>query len=268
MTRTILTAGAVAGGLLLALPLYAGTDIPMLKGEPRRTLVASANPPTPPVIMREEPGLAERLLTSPVHTLYVPPRLGSVAPTLRMGGSTRGGAGLQPAVAVLAPNYVGGTMWAQPILYWYAGGDVTTRVEFILIAHDAVKPLVSVTLPGPIRRGVHPIRLADYAVSLEPGTIYEWSIALVGDSRHRSHDVVAIGEIERVPAYKPLGFYGQDRYLLSAAHGLWYDTVMELTDLLETAQAPATLRLHRAALAEEVGLSLVALYDRTIVAQE
>ena len=268
MTRTILIAGTVAGGLLLALPLYAGTDIPVLKAEPRCTLVASANPPPPPVIMREEPGSAERLLTSPAHTLYMPPRRGCAAPALRMGGSTRGGAELQPAVAVLAPNHVGETMWAQPTLYWYAAGDVTTRVEFTLIAHNAVKPLVSVTLPGLIRRGVHPIRLADYAVSLEPGTIYEWSIALVGDGRHRSHDVVAIGEIERVPVDKPLGLHGQDGYLLNAAHGLWYDAVMAVTDLLETAQAPAMIRLHRAALAEEVGLSLVAVYDRTMVAQE
>jgi hypothetical protein len=268
MTRTILIAGTVAGGLLLAFPLYAGTDIPVLKAEPHRTLVAAANPPTPSVIMREEPRLVERVLTSPAYRLYVPPRRGYTAPALRMGGSTRGSSGLQPAVAVLAPNHVGETTWAHPTLYWYAAEDVTTRVEFTLIAHDAVKPLVSVTLPGPIRRGVHPIRLADYAVSLEPGTIYEWSIALVGDSRHRSHDVVAIGEIERISIDKPLGFYGQDGYLLFAAHGLWYDAVMAVTDLLETAQAPATLRLDRAALAEEVGLSVVAVYDRTPVAQE
>lgn len=271
MRRKANTVGALTVGLLFAVPLYASNDIPVLKSEPQgkmeRTeilLASSDNPPKPQTVIRQDPRNPEPAMPAAEHTIYVPPRYGAPTPALRMGGSTRGGAVAKLDLAVLAPNHVGETRQAQPILYWYVSRYVTEPVEFTLIPRHAVAPVLRTILPGPFTRGIHAVRLADFGAVLESDTTYEWSVAVITNRARRSHDAVATGEIIHVKGKSVSSPSLGEEYLDYATRGLWYDAMMSLTNLIDVTRAPSALRLDRAALAEEVGLPMVAAYDRAL----
>ena len=258
------TTGTIVGGLLLLLPLYTmaaeihGLGVNRDLNRPIATTDSTSRPDREPQTLRGTDRTASEL-TSPV---YNPPRRGATAQTLRVGGGTRGPI-VQPTISVLAPNEHGVTTVNQPTLYWFSSGPLTTQVLFTLIKSDAVSPTLVARLEAPETQGIHPIRLADLGIRLEPGETYEWSVAVVGNHLRRSHDVVAMGEIEFVPAALPINQQAQG-YLDYAQQGLWYDAVMALSDLLGTSPTNATLRSHRAALTDAVGLDLVATYDRNM----
>jgi hypothetical protein len=165
---------------------------------------------------------------------------------------------VQPTISVLAPNDMGITVHNQPTLYWYSSGSLATTVLFTLIESDAAIPTVVARLEVPVKPGIHSIRLADFDTRLQPGKTYEWSVAIVANHLRRSHDVVATGEIEFVPPSDQ----SVNGYLEYAQRGLWYDAVMALSELLDARPTDAMLRSHRASLAEAVGLTVVATYDR------
>ena len=243
------TAGGLAGGLLLLLP------VPVLAAEAQGNDQKPVQ--RPPAITAETAG-RHSSRTVPV---YNPPRRGTTARTLRVGGGTRGGLGMvQPTISVLAPNDLGATVHDQPTLFWYASRPLPDPVLFTLIAADAVTPSAVVRLNAPMKRGIYAINLADFGIRLERGKAYEWSVSVVADQRRRSHDVVAIGEIEFVPLQDRSG----DDYLASAQEGLWYDSVMALSKLLDKEPTDRELRSHREALTQAVGLEVVAKFDRAI----
>jgi hypothetical protein len=112
------------------------------------------------------------------------------------------------------------------------------------------------------------VSLADYGIKLVPGERYIWSIALVFDPKRRSKDVIAMGAIERVEradinlAAAPT----TESFYKFAADGLWYDAVMAISQLIETAPADPALRKHRADLLDQVDLPEVGNFDLTIQA--
>lgn len=201
--------------------------------------------------------------------LYQPPRgLGAPSAGRRVGGGTRGTNKSIPILSVLAPAHTGLTIREQPDLYWFASEVVTNPVELTLTLEKGDTPLLEKRLQVPTHAGVQRVRLSDYGVKLIPGERYNWSIALVLDPKRRSKDVIAVGAIERVERANidPAALAAApttDSFYRFAADGLWYDAVMTISELIESAPADPALRKHRAELLDQVDLSEVGNFDLT-----
>ena len=202
--------------------------------------------------------------------LYQPPRgLGAPSAGRRVGGGTRGTNKSIPILSVLAPGHTGLTVREQPDLYWFASDVVTNPVELTLTLEKGDTPLLEKRLPVPTKAGIQRVSLSDYGIKLVPGERYIWSIALVFDPKRRSKDIIAMGAIERVEradmnpevlAAAPT----TESFYQFAADGLWYDAVMAISQLIETAPADSALRKHRADLLDQVDLPEVGNFDLTI----
>ena len=197
---------------------------------------------------------------APSTVVYVPPDLG--APPTRTLAATRG-LGSAPLVQVLAPEQTGLTQAAQPTLFWYLAGPATARVEITLIDEQAVDPLLELDFGAVKTPGIHAVDLAAYDVRLEPGRLYQWSIAQVVDPRQRSADVVTSATLQRREAgaelVKALAAAGPaERLAALARHGYWYDLQAELEAQIGAQPDAAPWRALRADLLAQVGLDEIA----------
>jgi hypothetical protein len=199
--------------------------------------------------------------------LYQPPRgLGAPSAGRRVGGGTRGTNKSVPILSVLAPGHTGLTVREQPDLYWFASDVVINPVELTLTLEKGDTPLLEKPLPVPLKPGIQRVRLSDYGVKLIPGERYNWSIALVLDPKRRSKDIIAMGAIERVEraginlAAAPT----TDAFYRFAADGLWYDAVMVISELIESAPNDMALRKQRVELLDQVDLPEVGNFDLII----
>jgi hypothetical protein len=213
-----------------------------------------------------EPGAGpDREDEAPAATaVYRPPRRGSAR--ARIGGGTRG-VSKTPHVRVLAPDHVGLTTRAQPVLGWFVSATTDQRIDFTLTRRDDIDPVVETTLPAPTRAGVQLVALADFDVELEPGAVYEWSIAVVVDPEERDRDVFASGSIELAAVTAPLvaDLETMASHRAFAHHGVWYDAIADLSQSTDADDSRA-LRLERAQLFEQVDLTGVAKFERDLVA--
>ena len=199
--------------------------------------------------------------------LYQPPRgLGAPSAGRRVGGGTRGTNKSVPILSVLAPGHTGLTTREQPDLYWFASEVVTNPVELTLTLVKGDTPLLEKRLAVPTNAGIQRVRLLDYGVKLVPGERYNWSIALVLDPKRRSKDIIAMGAIERVERadINPEAAPTTEAFYRFAADGLWYDAVMVISELIETAPADLALRRHRVELLNQVDLPEVGNFDLTV----
>jgi len=210
------------------------TSIPEAKAD-----VASANP----IVPSERP-------------VYVPPRRG--APATRVGGGTRSGESSMPKISPLSPEHTGLTAQGAPTIYWWLSEDHDGVFEFVVTELDAVQPLLKFRRQGPVTAGVHGFDLAAHQVTLEPGRVYQWSVAIVRDEQRRSHDIVGIATIERTTSPAAVG--GGPAAL--AAAGMWYDAIAALSDSSSSTDAEDN-RAFRADLLEQVGLLPVAEAERS-----
>jgi hypothetical protein len=191
--------------------------------------------------------------------VYKPPLRGK--PRARIGGGVRSTAADWPSLYVLAPEHTGQTISDQPSLFWYVDGPLSASVPlmFTLFDDTTVEPLVETELPRPEHPGIQRIDLNRHGVRLEPGTEYEWTVALVVDPERRSNDIVAAGWIDRIEAPPGLeageGVSGARIY---AEHGLWYDALAAVSDAIRADPADARLRASREALLRQVGLGITA----------
>jgi Domain of Unknown Function (DUF928) len=192
--------------------------------------------------------------TAPV---YKPPPRG--APRGRIGGGTRGTGLDSLALSVLAPDHSGLTIREQPSLYWVISNSTALAVELTLTDSRATEPVLETRIPGPIRAGLHRVRLDDYGVRLEPGVSYRWYVAVIPDTGRRSKDILAGGIIERTEPTADL----RDRLArarpeelasLYAEAGLWYDALAVSSELIERSPGEEGPRRQRAALLSQVGL--------------
>jgi hypothetical protein len=225
-----------------------------------------ANPPNTGNQSGSPPPKEQKAGKDSKRTVYVPPSRG--APGARTGGGTRGNADA-PRVAVLAPDHVGLTTREQPMLAWYLSAETRAPIELTVIADGAVEPLAVKRLPGPMQAGIHLVDLAQQGVRLEQDTTYDWYVALVLDPNARDADVVAGGAIQRRAATPQLSADlrgGEPSYRVLARHGIWYDSIADLSAAIVAAPADSAagqaLRAERAALLEQVGVGAVALYER------
>jgi hypothetical protein len=191
--------------------------------------------------------------------VYKPPLRGK--PRARVGGGVRSPAGEWPLLYVLVPEHTGQTISAQPSLFWYVDRTPPEGMPLMWTVFDdaSVEPLIEAELPRPERPGIQRIDLARYGVRLEPGTEYEWTVALVVDPERRSNDIVAAGWIDRVEPPPGLGGgEGLSGARIYAEHGLWYDALAAVSDAIRADPADARLRASREALLRQVGLGMLA----------
>jgi len=200
-------------------------------------------------------------VTMPV---YQPPLRG--APGGRVGGGTRGIGDEVITLFALAPNHVALTTQEQPTLYWFVSNETKHPIEVTLIIEEAAQPLLEKKLPLPIQPGIHAIRLKDFNLHLLKATQYRWFVALVPDPDRRSKDILAGGIIEciEVPETVRVKLSQSDKQNIPhiyAESGIWYDTIMAISELIEANPNDMNLRKQRIALLEQVGLSQVAQYE-------
>ncbi len=252
MTRATLLRWGFIIGFLISLPL-------VVSAEEYRTAPSS--------LAKEVKGQNAQAGQVTKTLLYQPPRgLGAPSAGRRVGGGTRGTNRSIPILSVLAPGHTGLTVREQPDLYWFASDVVTNPVELTLTLEKSDTPLLEKRLPVPTKAGIQRVRLSDYGVKLIPGERYNWSISLVLDPKRRSKDIIAVGAIERVEradinlAAAPT----TDSFYRFAADGLWYDAVMVISELIETAPADLALRKHRVELLDQVDLPEVGSFDLAI----
>jgi uncharacterized protein DUF928 len=186
---------------------------------------------------------------------YQPPKRGT--PSGRVGGGTRGVQA--PRLAALAPEHVGHTLRAQPVLYYFAPQGAAARLV-LQPANDAdARPLVERELPAPARAGIQRVDLAALGITLAPDVDYRWTLATTRDK--------SSGAIRRVApspelAAKLPGASGRQRYALLAREGIWYDALDEVSRAVDAAPANIAPARHRAMLLEQIGLYPVARYER------
>lgn len=202
--------------------------------------------------------------------LYQPPRgLGAPSAGRRVGGGTRGTNKSVPVLSVIAPGHTGLTVREQPDLYWFASDVVTNPVELTLTLEKGDTPLLEKRLQVPAKAGIQRVRLSDYGVKLTPGERYTWSIALVLDPKRRSKDIVAVGAIERVertdmnPAFLTAAPTTDTLYRF-AGEGLWYDAMMAISELIESAPADMALRKQRVELLDQVDLREIGNFELAV----
>ena len=189
--------------------------------------------------------------------VYKPPLRGK--PRARISGGVRSASADWPSLYALAPEHTGQTISPQPSLFWYVDGALPEGVPlmFTLFDDTTVEPLVETKLPRPERPGIQRIDLARHGVKLEPGTEYEWTVALVIEPERRSSDIVAAGWIDRIEPPPGLAAReGVSGARIYAEHGLWYDALAAVSDAIRADPADAGLRASREALLRQVGLGV------------
>lgn len=159
------------------------------------------------------------------------------APAARIGGASRGESS-GPALEVLLPDHVAGTVSAQPTLYWFVSAPLTAPVEMTLMSETGIDPVLSTRIAPPIEAGLHALDLKAHGVTLEDGTVYDWSVAIIHDEAQRSLDTFASGALRRIAPPGGLDanyatYPAAQRATALAKAGVWIDGL----DALSTAQS-------------------------------
>jgi len=256
--------------------------------EPRPAPVAVANEPTParefpPPAVPEEPAPTAPAPvpiapTEPAAPLKIAALLPAELPRYRpdaslAGGSlepvrvaslVRSGEKPLPALDAFAPEHVGATAEASPVVYWHLSAPSEVPVEIAVFSEDAEgTPLADVWLEPPVAAGVHAFRFAEHGLELEPGRTYFWFAALVPDRANREHDAVAGAALRRTPLSAEVrarldATPPAERAHVLADAGYWFDAFTTYATWLAAEPGAANLRAARAALLEQVGLGALA----------
>ena len=161
--------------------------------------------------MRSSPTAAETKPAEGTATRAKPKSLSYSTPKGSRGsrsdgdGGSRGGVDDKlPSLFVMAPKHTALTTQEQPALFWFQTGPASAGFELIVTEPKKATPLISLRSSKNQEGGIHSVSLARLKKSLEPNVNYQWSVALIPDAKNRSKDVVATGEIQRVPAPQDL----------------------------------------------------------------
>jgi Domain of Unknown Function (DUF928) len=239
--------------LTVSLPL--GLILSMGLCDPATTLSVSDQPSVAQSGPREDVPLP----------LYQPPK--KLVPRARVGGGLRGTDGNDPELVALVPDHVGLTVKKSPVLNWFLSKPTTYSVKFTFIDIRSTMPLHEGLIPTPGHAGVHSINLNDWGLALEPDVQYRWYISAITDADSPSKDIVAGGMIERcefsdcVVVREVDLSCNQSSVNRNAGHGLWYDAMACLCELIDSNPSDQTLRRQRAGLLNQVGLTKVAEWD-------
>jgi hypothetical protein len=204
---------------------------------------------------------------APLKLQYRPPNHG--APKVRVSGGVRGSEQQAPTLSVLAPPHVGLTLSGQPTLQWHVDIDTDMTAQITIVRDDALTTVLKQQIAGPLKAGMHSFKLSSTDVTLEPGVVYSWSVALLpaGESRPRSQDPFARAAVQRVAADDPIlaavdAAAPEQKLQTLADRGVWYDVLAAVSASVESdAQAPAPL-MARAMLLDQAELKDLANLDR------
>ncbi len=192
------------------------------------------------------------------------------SPRGRIGGGLRAGGPDAPTLYPLAPDHVGFTHAKDPCFFWYISKATTSPIRFTLVDSRKVKPVLDAPLAESAEPGIQMTCLKPYGVALEPEVQYRWYITVVLDPESESRNLVIGGTVERTNPVEDLMIREscrREEVRCFAVNGLWYDAIAAISDLIAAAPHDKQLRLQRASLLEQVGLSEVAQYDRNFQAQ-
>lgn len=151
------------------------------------------------------------------------------------------------------------------MLFWYISKVASGQLQFTLVDTRQVKPILDTSIASPEQPGIQMACLKAYGVALEPEVQYRWYITLVVDPEAESKNIVIGGTIERTNPAEDWIIRDpckRDEVGCLSVNGLWYDAITAISDLIAASPSDRTLRLQRAFLLEQVGLSEVAQYDR------
>jgi hypothetical protein len=197
--------------------------------------------------------------------VYTPPK--KLTPRARVGGTLRGTEGTNPEFVALVPDHVGMTVKQTPTLNWFLSKPTTYPIQFTLNDIQKVQPLYEGVLPPPKQAGVQSIDLKALGITLEPNVQYKWFVSARPNTSSHSEDIVAGGMIERCEINDCLITIGpvltcdQPSVTFNAKHGLWYDAMACLCNLIDANPGDPSLRRLRAELLRAVGLHGVADWD-------
>jgi hypothetical protein len=243
--------------------LSSGSEVEEAKDKQPEQVLSDPDPTT-----IESESISDQQVTNIVEIpTFVPPK--AAFPRARVGGATRGVSEAPLAgIEALVPERVGLTLEEHPVLYWFVPEEIDGRAEFKLIPEGSVEPLFKTTTDGPFRRGLQRVALEDYGVSLKPDVTYLWLVILVLTDTPRLDAVSIGGGVRRVEPPSDLRSKLAAARGLQASHvlaesGIWYDALDALSTKIDAEPANPNLRNQRAALFEQVGLSKVAVYERS-----
>ncbi|MCP4695884.1 MAG: DUF928 domain-containing protein [Gammaproteobacteria bacterium] len=160
-------------------------------------------------------------------------------------------ANMAPDIAPLAPEHIGLSRNALPVLYWFFSTPWPGDIVFTL-SPEGGKPLLEKRLPPPpsgFDDGIHSLALADYGIYLETGVEYEWSVTIPGDPEQPASDLTASAVIRYAPEVT-----AEQRTHDLAQAGLWHDAIQRVSMDISTQPENPVFRRYRSALLEQVSL--------------
>lgn len=200
--------------------------------------------------------------TTPSPLVYVPPDRGM--PGNREGGGARGCGQevyVPPLIAIIPNENVGRTQMDRPTLLWVAPA-VPDRTLIFNINTAEERTLFKQEFSGPDQAEIAGITLPSEAPALEPQQDYHWYLSVVCDPLARSGDVVVDGWVRRVAPDPQLTARlqqtsPQERPILLAEAGLWYDTLAAIAQLRQQDPQASTWQGNWSSLLQEVGLEMM-----------
>jgi hypothetical protein len=166
----------------------------------------------------------------------------------------------------LATKCTGFTSRKSPVLSWYISEPCAREVWFTLNEIKSMTPILKTSFPPPESAGIYSIDLSEYNVILEPGQEYEWFVYIILDKKERSSDFLASATIKYIKPQDNLKSSLQQRrpdrhYLLYASFGFWYDSIEEISHLIDKNPENKLLISHRAKLLKQAELPNAYAYE-------
>jgi hypothetical protein len=116
-----------------------------------------------------------------------------------------------------------------------------------LVVNDGTAEVAGFEIARSMRPAIQRLRLGPHGIQLEPGVVYPWSVALIGDDGYQPDVRVSVGYIRRVAQGEGLAGARVDGAAYARA-GLWYDAVASIGDAIDESPSDARLREQRNAL--------------------
>ncbi len=199
----------------------------------------------------------------PLLKYAAPKSAGSMGLRVDGDGGSRGAGGMNAAIYLLAPEGEALTTQKQPALFYFQrGGEkaAQSNLTFTVVDPSQAAPLLKAKAENP-EPGFRRVQLSRHAVELTPGVRYEWRVSLGGEGEGRSSDVFASGVIRYVEPspelIKALEAAPGKRAEIYAEHGIWYDALEEVSNLILAEPQNTEWERARASLLEQIGLGRI-----------
>jgi hypothetical protein len=162
---------------------------------------------------------------------------------------------------------MGFTISGQPTLFWYLSEPVAHELIVRVVDEGRDEPVDELRLQPPIDAGIHSYRMAERNIVLEVDRPYQWGVEVLSNAQRTTMNAYAGTWIMRAAPSDALHTKlteseASDHAGILAEEGIWYDALAELSSRIERTPDEKSLRAHRAALLEQVGLTDVAVFDR------